>query len=413
MPVGDITDWLDEYSGSEFVWYVKRLAGNDTLANGSNQAGPYVPRKVLFGLYPELNQPEVKNPDVWFDLYVDSHADHQHVRAVWYNNKLHGKKDGRNETRLTNFGGQASALLDPESTGALTVFAFRKVDLPGLPDCHVWVCRHETEEDLVEDRVGPVEPGKWLIWPPSQGVFPSLLAATPAPRTSCWLDDTEIPSAWLTKFPSGADIIRKAVELRSDASLDPDRRLLRRRECEFEIFRSVEQAVELPNITAGFTTVDGFIARAQTILQRRKARSGRSLELHTREIFLEERLVEGTQFVHQPVSEDGKTPDFLFPSIAAYHDLSFPRDQLRMLAVKTTCKDRWRQILNEADRITGKHLLTLQEGVSETQFKEMTQAGVQLVVPAGLTDRFPKAVQPHLQSLESFIGDVRLLIPSP
>ena len=51
----------------------------------------------------------------------------------------------------------------------------------------------------------------------------------------------------------------------------------------------------------------------------------------------------------------------------------------------------------------------MQEGVSETQFAEMTQAGVQLVVPAGLTDKFPKAVQPHLQSLESFIGDVRLL----
>jgi len=200
---------------------------------------------------------------------------------------------------------------------------------------------------------------------------------------------------------------------RSVANLDPDRRLLRRRECEFEIFRSVEQAIELPNILAGFTTVDGFIARAQTILQRRKARSGRSLELHTREIFLEERLVEGIDFAHQPVSENGKTPDFLFPSAAAYRDTSFPADQLRMLAVKTTCKDRWRQILNEADRIPNKHLLTLQEGVSESQFSEMTNAGVRLVVPGGLTKKFPDSVQPHLQSLESFIGDVRLLTAGP
>lgn len=414
MPVGDLTDWLDEYSGPEFVWYVKRLAANDTLANNTHQAGPYIPRDFLFGIFPDLKRQDEKNPDVRFDLYVDSHADSRQVRAVWYNNKFHGNpKGGRNETRVTGFGGGASALLDPESTGALTVFAFRPTIAPAVPDCHVWVCRHETEEDFVEDRVGPVEPGKWLIWPPSQGLFPSLLAAAPAPRTSCWLDDAEIPSAWLAKFPSGADIIRKAVELRSDASLDPDRRLLRRRECEFEIFRSVEQAIELPNIMAGFTTVDSFIARAQTILQRRKARSGRSLELHTREIFIEERLVEGTQFAHQPVSEDGKTPDFLFPSIAAYHDASFPPDQLRMLAVKTTCKDRWRQILNEANRIPAKHLLTLQEGVSETQFGEMVNAGVQLVVPAGLTDRFPKSVQPHLQSLESFIGDVRLLSVSP
>jgi hypothetical protein len=43
MPVGDITDWLDEYSGSEFVWYIKRLSANDTLANNTHQAGPYIP----------------------------------------------------------------------------------------------------------------------------------------------------------------------------------------------------------------------------------------------------------------------------------------------------------------------------------------------------------------------------------
>ncbi len=45
-----------------------------------------------------------------------------------------------------------------------------------------------------------------------------------------------------------------------------------------------------------------------------------------------------------------------------------------MLAVKTTCKDRWRQILNEAQRIKPKHLLTLQEGVSHRQFDEMQES---------------------------------------
>ena len=34
-----------------------------------------------------------------------------------------------------------------------------------------------------------------------------------------------------------------------------------------------------------------------------------------------------------------------------------------MLAVKTACRNRWHQILNEAGQITTKHLLTLQEGV--------------------------------------------------
>jgi len=191
--------------------------------------------------------------------------------------------------------------------------------------------------------------------------------------------------------------------------MTPDMRLLSRRECEYEVFRSVEEALELPNIKKGFDNVDDFISRAQTILQRRKARSGRSLELHTREIFIEEGLEEGKNFSLGSESDPGKKPDFIFPSEAAYKNANYSQSKLRMLAVKTTCKDRWRQILNEADRIQTKHLLTLQEGVSENQFREMSNARVRLVVPEPLINRYPKSVRPHLQSLESFIGDIRLL----
>lgn len=413
MALADLTDWLDDFTGPSIVWYVKRLSGNDTLANGSHQAGPYIPRSFLFDIFPAINRTDIKNPDLRFDVYIDSHADHRTARAIYYNNKFHeNPKGGRNEARITGFGGGSSALLDPESTGALTVFAFVLDDTGAARECHVWVCRHETEEDLVEDRIGPVEPGKWAIWSPDRAAQPSLFQPQATPRASCWLDPGEIPPSWLTRFPTGAEIIRKAVELRADTALDPDHRLIRRRDCEFEIFRSVEEAVELPGIRAGFTAIDDFISRAQSILQRRKSRSGRSLELHAREIFIEERLREDLDFAHGPESDPGRRPDFLFPSQTAYRNPAFPSAQLRMLAVKTTCKDRWRQILNEADRIPVKHLLTLQEGVSEGQFREMTEAGVQLVVPVPLVSSFPKSVQPHLQSLESFIGDVRLLVPA-
>ena len=185
--------------------------------------------------------------------------------------------------------------------------------------------------------------------------------------------------------------------------------LLRRRQCEYEIFLSVEQAVYLPRITAGFTGIDGFLGLAQTILQSRKSRSGNSLELHARDIMTEEGLQSDVAFTHRPVIEGGTRPDFLFPSKALYDDPSFPEAKLRMLAAKTTCKDRWRQIINEADRVHTKHLLTLQEGVSEGQFREMTEANVRLVVPAGLHRAYPENVRPHLITLESFIADVRLL----
>nr|WP_281380210.1 type II restriction endonuclease [Prosthecomicrobium pneumaticum] len=186
---------------------------------------------------------------------------------------------------------------------------------------------------------------------------------------------------------------------------------MRRRECEFEIFRSVEEAVELPAIRAGFTELREFISRAQAVLQRRKARSGRSLELHTREILIEEGFREGADFQHGPQSEPGKRPDFLFPSEAAYRDPAFPTTRLRMLATKTTCRDRWRQVINQADRISVKHLLTLQEGVSEAQFREMTQANVQLIVPEPLIEKFPASIRTDIVTLESFLGDLRLLAP--
>lgn len=395
---------MHECSSTEFVWYVKRLSGNDTLATGSHQAGPYIPKSFLFTVLPSIRILERKNPDKWFDLYIDSHADSRKVRAIWYNNKL--QAGTRDETRLTNLGGATSALLDPESTGALTIFAFRRDDGWKAAECHVWVCRHETEEDIVEELIGPVDPGTGIIWVPSRGLYPqSLLEVEP----NCCLEDEEIPPAWFEKFPTGAEIIIKAVEMRPLGSIPPDTRIIKRRECEFEIFRSLEEIVELPSIKKGFNSIEEFITKAQTVLQRRKVRSGHSLELHAKQIFLEEELKEDVDFSHQPESDPGKRPDFLFPSEAAYKAKEFPANKLRMLAVKTTCKDRWRQILNEAERIERKHLLTLQEGVSESQFREMTEANVQLVVPSPLIKKFPKTVQPHLQTLESFIGDVRVL----
>ncbi len=408
MSLTDVRDWMNEFSDRDFIWYLKRLAGNDTLANQTHQAGPYIPKQVLFHIFPQLNNPQIKNPEIRFDCYIDSHSDCRRVRAIWYNNKYHGGT--RNETRVTRFGGASSALLDPESTGALAVFAFGSNDNQETK-CHVWVSRHGTEEDIIEERVGPVEPGRsgWRVWPTDQFARSNLFESTIRARSSCHLSFSELPDEWLTVFPAPIELIQKSLELRPARSLCPDDRLVKRRQCEAEIFYSIEKATAMPLIKRGFESLEDFVSLAQTILQRRKARAGRSLELHTKEILLEENIQEGTQFSFQPESDPGKRPDFLFPSEVAYKDRSFPDRKLRMLAVKTTCRDRWRQILNEADRISEKHLLTLQHGVSEKQFREMREANVKLVVPEPLKKHFPSSVQPHLQSLESFITDVRLL----
>jgi len=403
MALADLSAWLSAQSREDVVWYVKRLAANDTLATESHQAGPYVPKDFLLSVLPALNRPEVKNPDARFPLSVDSHNEQAAVRAIWYNNKLFGGT--RNETRLTNFGGRSSALLNPESTGSVTVFAF-STEGSGS-SVRVWVARSPDEEELIEDVVGPVEPGRWVLWSASPQLQLTLPIAGVAARANCTLSPDEMPAGWLTSFPSGAELIRKAIELRPATELAADARILRRRECEYELFRSVEEVVELPRIGEGFASIDEFVARAQTILQRRKARAGRSLELHTREILLEEGFEQDRSFSHGTESDPGRRPDFLFPSAKAYRDQAFPASSLRMLAAKTTCKDRWRQILNEADRVEMKHLLTLQEGVSVNQFREMTDAGVKLVVPKGLHDAYPAAVKAELMTLKAFLEEVR------
>ena len=396
--------WLTEFARPDRVWYAKRLSGNDTLANGTHQAGPYVPRDFLNSRLPSLNRPEVLNPDVWFELFIDSHSEHQTVRAVWYNNSLHGGT--RNESRLTNFGGISSPLLDPENTGALVIFAFRRVEKVDAPDCRVWICRDEKEEESAEDLIGAVEPAQTVIWSPERGRM-SEFARRPI---TCWLEASEIPPGWIKSFPSGKEILKKAVELSpAHRKLEPDARLLARRDCEYQVFQSIEEAIELPGIREGFENVDQFVARAQSVLQRRKVRSGRSLELHVRQIFQEEDLAEGRHFSHGVDSEPGSKPDFLFPSQASYRDPGFPESKLRMLAVKTTCKDRWRQVLREADRIRTKHLLTLQEGVSANQYRQMAESGVRLVVPEGHIKKFRREIRAELTTLSSFIQDVRSL----
>ena len=180
---------------------------------------------------------------------------------------------------------------------------------------------------------------------------------------------------------------------------------MRRRDCEFAMFRMIEEGIVLPRIRSAFGDVNQFVEYANSVTNRRKARSGVSLELHAKAIFDEQRL----EYSYDAVSEEKKRPDFLFPSASAYRNRRFPGNRLRMLAVKTTCKDRWRQILNEADRVEQKHLLTLQEGVSLNQFREMRKAQVTLVVPLGLHHKYHPKVRRHLLSLSDFMQTVGTL----
>ncbi|MBA8031834.1 hypothetical protein HV096_06845 [Citrobacter freundii] len=212
-----------------------------------------------------------------------------------------------------------------------------------------------------------------------------------------------IPKQWEQDFPSGSEIIKYSATYYTAEPKCPDEQLLKRRHIEYDIFLMVEEIHVLDTIRQGFESVNDFIALANSVSNRRKSRAGRSLELHLEQLFIEHGL---KHFSTQSITEGNKKPDFIFPSAEAYHNEWFPNKKLRMLAVKTTCKDRWRQVLNEADKINNIHLFTLQEGVSLTQFREMQSAGVKLVVPLPLHKKYPEDIRKELMSLGSFIDEL-------
>lgn len=396
-----IESWLDQHSSAHVRWLLKRLSANDTQQTGGHQAGFYIPRRDLFREFPTLDRPKQENPKVTFDLYLDSHDEKVSPVVTWYNNKF---RDGtRNETRVTRLGGSASPLLDERNTGSLILMAFLSEDGPACK-IHLWICRDQEEEQCVEDRWGPVEPGQIVRFGPGQ------LFSSASDLRGGRLLNGKIPLEWRKGFPSTGDIFDRALELASRRRTeDVDSRLIERRKLELKLFSEVEEAVELPlfmDLANNNAPMEKFLEKAKSIVNRRKSRSGLSLERHVKQILGEEGLAESRDYDYQPTVDSKARPDFIFPSTVAYMDNGFPACNLRMLAVKTTCKDRWRQVLKEADRVPTKHLLTLQQGVSTDQFREMEEASVRLVVPEPLHKHY-KNISDEVLTLEDFIEDVQ------
>lgn len=150
-----------------------------------------------------------------------------------------------------------------------------------------------------------------------------------------------------------------------------------------------------------FRDVDDFLHTASSIMNRRKSRAGRSLENHVHYLLTRARIAHEMR----PPDIDGN-PDIVIPNSQSYHDRSYPVEKLFIMGVKTTCKDRWRQVLNEGKRVPHKHILTIQQGISSNQLREMRKRGVSLVVPERLQKDYPPGAM-RILTVEKFIGHVR------
>lgn len=192
-----------------------------------------------------------------------------------------------------------------------------------------------------------------------------------------------------------------------NAAEDPDLALVAWLNHEEALFRRLERRVVSERIAQGFgngpeTDVDGFLYFSLQVQNRRKSRMGRAFENHLEAVFKST----GVRYSSQGVTEHGNKPDFLFPGAAEYHELDW-RGRLTMLAAKSSCKERWRQALAEADRIPDKHLITLEPAISTAQTDQMQQARLQLIVPTRIQETYRPEQRRWLWSLAQFIDLVR------
>ena len=231
-----------------------------------------------------------------------------------------------------------------------------------------------------------------------------MLGVAIEPANDAWLD--RILAKFGPRFPTSAEFGAFARSTLADLhpADDPDKVLMAWMEQEEILFRTLERHLAIDTLDAlysdGQVDVDRFIEVSLSLHNRRKSRAGKGLENQLIALF--DAL--DVRHTFNPVTENRARPDFIFPGITEYQDPQFPALDLTMLGVKTTCKDRWRQVLSEAKRIEDKHLLTLESPISPAQTDEMKDHGIQLVIPRSLHEPYKAVQQQWLMSVDEFIA---------
>ncbi|KJZ63041.1 type II restriction endonuclease [Pseudomonas fluorescens] len=204
---------------------------------------------------------------------------------------------------------------------------------------------------------------------------------------------------------------RKSIEEIVDPLACPDQTIVDWMEHEEKLFRIYERHLVQEQLRSGFgeegDDVDEFISFSLSVQNRRKSRVGHAFEGHLDEIF----RLHGLRFQQGRgkgfVTENNSRPDFIFPGFSEYRDPEFPVGKLIMLGAKTTCKDRWRQVLTEAHRIPVKHLITMEPAISEHQTMEMQSHRLNLVVPEKIKATYTDTQKKWLMCLGEFVELVR------
>lgn len=369
------------------VAFSKYITANDVGATGGHQAGFHI-HKEAWPLFFDTPGEKGANKDKFASIGWQGGFETE-SRFIYYG------VGTRNEYRLTRFG-KGFPFLHDDNIGDLLVLAKKGDDY-----YEGWVLQSDDDIDefLVQLNISPAEINGIIPKQDEQTTEDILLQCFHAFINGLQVD-----------FPSTTDLSARARHCYNNAyhltadrlKANPDKGLLGWIDAEFQLFKAIENNRYSTRIQTPFTSVEELVGIANTILNRRKSRAGKSLEHHLEEIFNTFSL----QHSSQSVTEMNKRPDFLFPGPDAYANPRFDENKLVVLASKTTCKDRWRQILNEADRVKTKHLFTLQQGISSNQLAEMYRSNVCLVVPKPYVTSFPEEYRERILTLNDFVGHV-------
>ena len=366
--------------------FCKFLSANDTGATGGHQSGILVSKTAK---------------DILFSQSLEGETILKRtVKIIWQNDLMTESSftyyKSKNELRITKFG-RGFPFIKPEQTGALFVFTKQSED-----DYSGYFL--ETEEQIEEFL------NAFSISPTQTNSLIDINRVQPETQEKVAIQ--EFINGLQVEFPVSYEMSAAAREIQNKVynhmeyvRVNPDIKIIDWTNMEYTLFRSLEHARYGDIIAKGFSSVEDFINVANMVLNRRKSRAGKSLEHHLAAIF----DGNGISYTPQAITEGNKKPDFIFPSQQAYHDFDFPDEKLISLAAKTTCKDRWRQIINEANRLRErpKYLCTLQQGISPAQMDEMQDENVILVVPKPYISTYPADRRDRIWTLTKFVNYVK------
>jgi len=372
---------------------LKFITPNNVGLTGSHEYGFLLPHREeiwkMYTPYPPAKGQNSKHP----------------VSIVWQDGRttqssITGYFKKKNEYRLTGFG---------------TDFPFRTADMVGhllvliaktQNEFLAYILDYDDDTEEIQSALGVEAFGRW------GGVYRDgipQVTTTVETKARCIERKIREFSSGCAEFPK-CDVFSNAARTillecwQGFSTLSPDKALIYAYQTEYQLFQYVERQV-CQNVIAGrlFKDIDDFLKTAASIMNRRKARAGRSFENHI------EYLLNQSKIPHKmrpSLGSDGK-PDIIIPDENAYFNDKFPREKLFVIGLKTSCKDRWRQVLNEAPKHKTKHIVTLQPGISNNQLTEMNTAGISLVVPKDLHNAYPNNHAINLLSIEEFFQTVK------